>query len=377
MSSHPVIIVGAGLAGLTFGRCLRHHGIPTIILEKSKSLPQSNYVITLHPWAYRPLLQVLDVDEVAFRKDISVYASSRAIGTPLPNTVMPSTGAGTSSFRCHRGRLEQFLREGQNIRWDHRLENIDLSAQGITVKIADKEIVKADVLVATDGVHSKVRQLLAPNLALKVLPYVVFNGKRVIGVEDYQKYIESEMQGNTIIQYRHDDVNLEISIIEYEQENVHLSYTYSRPTRPNDVLHRPNRSKEEASQIPEAFYSELDQLADLRGAFTRIFQSSNVRKDRVLHWLMRSSLGTPSDIENLARRGVLLIGDAVHAMAILGGDGGNMAIKDAIDLAEYLTRHGTKHLEEFTKLKYDTWRTTVENCEIMLANMHSSTRALL
>ena len=296
-SCHPITIVGAGLAGLTLGRCLQQRGVSTVILEKAKVPSQSQYAVTLHPWAYRLLLRFLHIEDLTFRTDVSVDVPGATAEGPL------------GSLRCHRGKLESFLREGQVIRWDSRVENIELSADGITIKCANMESIRADVLVATDGVHSTVRQLLIPNVALKVLPYVVFNGKRVIDLVEYQNLIEVHMRGKTNLQSQHDDTHLQISVIEYGNKNVHLNYTYSRPARADDPLHRPDRSTGEANQIPEAFYYEIDQLSDLGEAFALVFDSQKVRKDRVLHWLMRSSLGSSSEIEVLAQRGVLLIGD--------------------------------------------------------------------
>lgn len=296
MSGHSITIIGAGLAGLTLGRCLRQLGIPTIILEKAKIPSQSQYAITLHPWAYRPLLRSLDVDEVTFQSHVSVDPSRATTKGP------------PGSLRCHRGKLESFLREGQVIRWDHRVEKIELS-DGIAIECASAETFRANVLVATDGVHSTVRRLLMPNVALKVLPYVVFYGKRVLDLTKYQNLIEGSMQGKTVTQSQHNDTHLQIAVTEYGDKNVHITYTYSRPARTDDPLHRPDRSADEANQIPEEFYHEIGQLYDLEEAFGHVFNPQKVRKDRVLHWLMRSSLGSSSEIEDLAERGVLLIGD--------------------------------------------------------------------
>ena len=46
-------------------------------------------------------------------------------------------------------------------------------------------------------------------------------------------------------------------------------------------------------------------------------------------------------------RGVLLIGDAAHAQPILGGEGANQAIVDAMSLAEYIAAHGVGGLEKW------------------------------
>lgn len=45
MSPNPITIVGAGLADLTLGRCLRQYGIATVVLERVSSSPRYSYGI--------------------------------------------------------------------------------------------------------------------------------------------------------------------------------------------------------------------------------------------------------------------------------------------------------------------------------------------
>lgn len=63
---------------------------------------------------------------------------------------------------------------------------------------------------------------------------------------------------------------------------------------------------------------------------------------------MRSLLVSPTDIVSLASRGVLLIGDAVHAMPTLGGEGANLAIKDGFDLPEHIAANGPLGIKSFS-----------------------------
>ena len=377
MSGPPITIVGSGLAGLTLGRCLRHHGIAAVILEKTSAMPRYSYGITLHSWAYQPLLNVLQMDERTFRNTLSVDAAQRGSGKMTGDTLAPGTETDHGTFRCHRGRLEKLLQEGQDIRWEHTVQDIQVSPQGILVHLKDRKPLEAEILIGTDGVHSQVRNSLMPSIELKVLPFVVFNGKRRISNAEYQDLVAPALGNRTIFQSHHNGIVLEISISDFTPKHVDISYTYSRPAHENDPLHNPDRPISEATDITKEFYTELQELKQLTKPFDTIFDASQVRKDRVLHWLMRSTLGNSAEVENLAEQGVLLMGDAVHAMPILGGEGANAAIKDGVDLAQHIVRLGTRSLQAFTNSRYEAWRNSVEESEKRLADMHGAAKASL
>ena len=374
----PIAIAGAGIAGLALGKCLAHKGIPSLLLERYNSSPRYNYGITLHSWAYQPLLQVLQMDESTFREKLSIDAPRGGTGTFSGDAMAAGVETSPGTFRCHRGRLERLLREGQDIRWEHTIKTVETSNQGITIQITDEKPIETKALIGADGVHSQVRSSLLPDVRPKVLPFVVFNGTRTISTDQYQKILAPQMEGKTVIQLQHEDIVLQIAINEFAETKVYLSYTYSRPARyPVDPLHRPDRAIPGTTDIPEEFYLEMQELKSLGHRFAEIFNAEKVRRDRVLHWLMRSTLGTPEDSRKLADRGVLLVGDAVHAMPILGGEGANFAMKDGIELAEHLAANGLDGMKTFSSPRYGIWKTAVEESELRLAKMHTSAKASL
>ena len=380
MSMPSITIAGAGIAGLTLGRCLAQKGIPSILLERLSSPPPHNYGITLYSWAYRPLLNVLQIDELSFRERVSIDASRGGTGSVSGDVLVLETGEDTASgtFRCHRGRLEQLLRQGLDIRWNHTIKDVETTRQKIIVRIVQNDqAIKSDVLVGADGVHSQVRRLLAPDMQLKVLPYVVFNGKRRMSLDRFQTIIAPHMQGLSIIRCRLEDAVLQIAVNEYAATYVDVGYTYSRPARQNDPLHKPDRPNSGATDIPLEFYSEVQEMKGLEQAYREIFDVSKVKQDRVLRWLMRSTLGTEKKIDDLTDRGVLLVGDAVHAMPILGGEGGNNAMKDGVELAEHIAVHGPQSIKTFSAAMYDGWKKGVEDSERRLAEMHAPAKSSL
>ena len=132
-----------------------------------------------------------------------------------------------------------------------------------------------------------------------------------------------------------------------------------------------------ATDIPEDFYVELEGLRALEEPFAQFFDASQIRQDKILHWLMRSRSATEEDIRDLTDQGILLLGDAIHTMPILGGEGANMAIKDGVDLAEHLAEHGLSRINDFYDGRNQMWRQAVEDSEKRLSDMRSPVKPLL
>ena len=302
-------------------------------------------------------------------------ATKGGIGSISGDALVTGVNTTPGTFRCHRGRLEQFLREDQEIKWGHTIKDIETSQHKVIVRIQDEQPIESDILIGADGVHSQVRKSLAPDIQLKVLPFVVFNGKRRLSIDSFENILAPQMQGLSIIQNRTEDVVFQIAVNEYAATYIEVGYTYSRPARQNDPLHKPDRPILGATDIPEQAYTELQQVKGLGQAYKEMFDATKVRQDRVLHWLMRSTLGTEQEIKDLTARGILLVGDAIHEMPILGGEGGNYAIKDGVDLAEHIATHGPQGIKTFSSGRYDRWRTGVEESEHRLVEMHSPVKA--
>ena len=66
-----------------------------------------------------------------------------------------------------------------------------------------------------------------------------------------------------------------------------------------------------------------------------------------------------------------MIGDAVHATPILGGEGANMAIRDGIDLAEHITTYGVGAIKDFLAAKLEAWKKSVDDSKRRIKEMHS------
>jgi 2-polyprenyl-6-methoxyphenol hydroxylase-like FAD-dependent oxidoreductase len=378
MSKRTINIVGAGLGGLTLGRCLKQRGIPAVLYERNASPPAYSYGITLYTSSYAPLLKVLDVTEHAFKSRVAVDASAGGSGRIGDAAIGAGNNRG-SCFRAHRGRLEEWLREGLDVRWEHVLQQADRSTEhATTLHFANGEQVQSDIIIGADGVHSSLRKSLLPESQLNILPIVVFNGKRRIDRAVYEEEILPHMSDSNVINLRHGDARLNFSVSDYKSDRVSVSWTYSRPARgQNDALHMPERALSKATAIPDDLYEELSALSQssLPQPFAGLFETAHLRNDRILHWLMRTAHIPEEDLQALAQNGIVLIGDAAHAHPIVGGNGANMAIEDAVSLAEQIaTTQDTDKadLSGWINQRYPIWNDSVQEATENIQRLHSN-----
>ena len=378
MSQTPISIIGAGIGGLALGRCLLKHGIPAVLYDKSQSKPRHNYGITLHPSSYQPLCKSLDVDETTFLQRIAVDSAVGGSGVIDPDAAVHSSGLQSPSFRANRAQLEQFLREGLDIKWEYAVEKIEEASDGMSMCFQDGQTLNSTCIIGADGPHSKIRNSLLPDTQLSVLPYVAFNGKRRLQRALFDELYAPTMKDSSIIEMRRNNAVLHVSINEKLDDLVSISWIYSRPARgSSDPLHKPNRPASGATDIPKEFLEEISELQNLAQPFKDVFDEQKLKNERVLHWLMRNVLVNSSDLKALGENNVYFIGDAVHAEAVLGGEGANRAIQDGIELAQYIAINGTANLSTWYDSRFPIWKHGLTRSERAIAQMHEVEKACL
>jgi monooxygenase len=87
----------------------------------------------------------------------------------------------------------------------------------------------------------------------------------------------------------------------------------------------------ELMRIPQHLLKEI-RSRDLVPPFSTLINADDIKKDKVYNWRIRSVYISRADLDQAAKRGVVFIGDSVHAMPIFGGEGGNHAILDGVEL---------------------------------------------
>lgn len=371
MPQQPISIIGAGIGGVTLGRCLLRRGISSVLYERASPTARHGYGITLYPSAYQPLLKVLNMDESTFKQRIAVDGPVGGFGAIESKQANQHEGA-SLPFRAHREKLERLLRDGLDIRWENALEKLEEDQTGLILHLQNGQSVKQTCVIGVDGPHANSRKSLLPDISLTVLPFVAFNGQRRINKDTFQALYSPAMQGLTVIETRSNDALLQISVNEDQRDLVSISWVYSRAARgADDPLYRPNRPISGATDIPKEFYQEIGALTNLEQPFQDVFDEEKMQIERVLSWLMRTvQVGLP-ELRGLAEKGIFFIGDSVHAQPILGGEGANTAIKDGVELAEHIANHGYHTISDWYQEVYQSWDDGVQRSKTAIQKMHS------
>ncbi|WP_423465023.1 FAD-dependent monooxygenase [Promicromonospora sp. MS192] len=317
--SRSAIVVGAGIAGLTAANALLRCGWDVRVLERSPQPRTTGAGIVLLANALRGL------------DAAGVGDAVRAVGQrAYPGTLRDGAGRalvqvsaeeiaarlGTVAVALHRPRLQQALLDGLgDVSVTYGAVAVDVDpgdmARPAVVTLADGATLSADLVVAADGVRSRLRAAVAPDAAQPV--YV--GSTTWLAVLDNPGVTEMSQTWGP---------GGEVGLIPLGDGRL---YWYATQVGP-------------AGRATGAAAADL---ASARDAFARwhdpIPQVLAVTAPEQVQQL--DLYGLPRPLPRMVRGRVALAGDAAHAMPPNVGQGGCQGIEDGVVLAASVSRTGS------------------------------------
>ena len=305
-----VLIIGAGIGGLTAAIALRQKGIDVEIYERATALTDVGAGISLWPNALRGLYQLGlrgALDEVSF---VSVDGAVRsADGAILSRTSADQFIArfGLPLVVFHRAELLAVLAEaarGVPIHLGHDGLDVEQDAAGVTVRFSSGASATGDVLVGADGLRSIVRSRLGVPGALRYSGYTAWRGVAPFATAGLiagetlgcgRRFGLAPIHGDRVYWYATDNV--------------------------------PDGQREPAAETKARLTALFAGWHDPIPALVRATDDAAI---------LRNDIYDRDPVDRWGSGRVTLLGDAAHPMTPNLGQGACQAIEDALVLARHL-----------------------------------------
>jgi 3-(3-hydroxy-phenyl)propionate hydroxylase len=344
---YPVIVVGAGLAGLTAALELGSRGVQTVLLDEDNTVGAQGFSSRGICYAKRSL-EILDRFGVAERirakgvtwNEGEVYRSGKLL---YRFDLQPEKDQKFPAFvNLQQFYVEQYLVEaiarmpGVDLRWKNRVTDVRQDARGVEVTVRTPEgryRARARYLLACDGAHGVVRRKLRARDAVHAM------------MEDYWCIADVRLARRepAVRKVYLDDPANAGGAIWYHQMADGVWRTDWQISQYADP---------EAEAAPERAKRRLRKLLGPRAKFEIVW---------VGPWRFRKRY-----LEKLVHGRVLFLGDAAAQHSPFGARGGNRAIQDANNLGWKLALvlAGRAHPDLLLTYEHERHRAAREAVEI-------------
>lgn len=318
--AHGVLVAGGGIAGATLALALARHGVPVRLLERDATWRPVSAGMFLYANGLAALEHVGVLDQVLAAGWASPDGRNPMLdqnGGLITELRYPRIGGahvppilGILRAELHRVLADAMRQAGVPVLLGHALADVrDTPGAPLRAIMADGSALEADMLIGADGIRSALRGVLFPGVVPEFSGFGVWRS-----MHDRPAALDAKimMMG----------VGKRLGIMPISAQRLYVFATSREPDNPwyeRAEWHRLMRAK----------------FADFKGPATR-FLDELTDPAQVVY--------TPVEEVRLAlpwhRGRVGLIGDAAHAATPFMGQGGAMAIEDAVVLAGMLAEAG-------------------------------------
>ncbi|MGW6795863.1 FAD-dependent oxidoreductase [Streptomyces chartreusis] len=323
---HPVLVVGAGLSGLTLARVLHVHGLEAVVLDleaNAHTRPQGG-MLDLHEETGQAALRVAGLHE-QFRAEVHPGGQALRILDKHARVLLEEADDGTGGRpEIDRGDLREILLRSlpeNTIRWNSKVIGARALGTGQhEVTLADGTVLTTDLLVGADGAWSRVR----PLLSAATPEYSGISFVELVLLDADTRHPEcAELIGGGMFFALGDD----------------KGFLAHRETDGSLHVYTALRAEEHWLSTldftdPDAVRATLSEcFADWAPGLRRLIaECDGPPVPRLVHAL-------PIGHEWRRTPGVTLLGDAAHLMSPFAGEGANLAMIDGAELGQALAAH--------------------------------------
>ncbi|KAI0139259.1 hypothetical protein BJ166DRAFT_125540 [Pestalotiopsis sp. NC0098] len=343
MQRPPIIIIGAGVAGLTLAQGLRLRSIPFRLFERhEKSHFSQGHRFRVSRDGQEALRSVLSPEHKSLLErtapDVSRieprYVDARKLDFSEPKPVDPvSMPVDRTWFR-----MLSTLGIEDAIEYGKEFQSYTAADQQVRVRFEDGSQVDGQLLVGADGIKSRVRKQFQPDRKMLDLDRWIMWGRTPL-TEDLKERLPRDLLSWCM--YLDHDTNVQAIVEPMLWSKSVAQELQSRLPDFQDYLYWvfSTAAAQFSGVIPKTTEEKRSYLTettkDWHPALKLLFSSAAHERSACVPVLSSKpdiEIGTTGESER-----VVLIGDAAHPMSPMGGSGADTAIRTAADLARTLS----------------------------------------
>jgi 2-polyprenyl-6-methoxyphenol hydroxylase-like FAD-dependent oxidoreductase len=338
MIEGSILVIGAGIGGLTAAIALRRKHFEVEIIEKDPSWSVYGVGIIQQSNVLRAMAELGVLDDYLAagfgfdQLEIFIPSGVKVATIPSPRLTRDyPANIGIGRRALHKILSERAMEAGARIRLGMTASAIEDDGQAVTVTFSDGTTSKYAVVIGADGLYSDTRRTLFPEA-----PAPEFTGQAV-----WRYNFE---RPEDLISLHVFDGPMGIGLVPLSKTQMYMYATTPEPGNPRyskTGLAAAMRAK--LSAAPPTLVHLVEQITD---------DEAVVYKP--LEWLFLTG--------DWHKGRVVLLGDAVHATTPHLGQGAGMAIEDSLVLAEELARNDSTEatFRAFRSRRFDRCKYIVE-----------------
>ena len=331
-----VVIVGAGLVGLSAAVGLHQAGYSVVLVDRQNptklastddawdtriyavSPRNAQWLATLGVWQWLPPARVCEIQAM----DIFGDMSQKPLSLSAADANAENLGFIVESSALMQALLKQIALLGVPTLFDAVCEKVVNSPAQVALKLSSEQGIESQLLLAADGSQSWVRQQLALPMKQKA-------------------YQQTAIVANFKVEKSHENIARQWFLLDAEGQSNILAWL----PLPEDTM--------------SIVWSVSTKLADslLKHSDEAFTQQVKLAGNAMLGELklLNKPIGFPLSLQTtqqFAKDSVILMGDAAHRVHPMAGQGVNLGFRDVMDLMELLqNKHQFQRMNDASLLK--------------------------